>query len=389
MANIKQILRTCFLIIMLPCGIIIPGLIIYAFFSSVVGPRITAMGACSNYPGCLYGVVNGQKSVSVLGFSDDNARLLSRGLGGHTLIHDATNGRSLKRLNIGDTNYRYSIASDRSEIIAYDKNNVKVFDWDGELVRTWIPEAETTVEDVVRVPLVKGFLVAEESGVSVRHGDGSLIAWLREGDGYVRVATSANGDYVAAYNAPEQRVMVWPLQRLRDGVMIQEENLSSVIVSRDPSFLQLSDDGSLVAVQGQKGAYVWETGDGSLVMAVEPEQELRITAAALSPVGNRLAVGFNNGAIGIFDVATKAMVERFDLSNSPSRLMFDPDGNRLAMGLSSTSRVSGGELIFSQRNQDANRAYRPPSILRQSNNRISRRPGYAMVWSIDPNNSPD
>ncbi|MDG2990829.1 WD40 repeat domain-containing protein [Candidatus Synechococcus calcipolaris G9] len=388
MANIKQILRTCFLITMMPCGIIIPGFIIYAFFSSVVGPRITAMGACSNYPGCLYGVVNGRNLVSVWGFSGDNSRLLSRGE--HTLIHDATNGKILKRLNPVDKDYRYSIASDRNEIIAYNQNNVKVFDWDGELVGIWTPEAETTIHDVVRVPLLKGFLVAEEAGVSVRHGDGTLIAWLREGDGYMRVATSANGDYVAAYNEAEKRIMVWPLQRLRDGVVIREDSLPLARISRDRNFLQLSDDGSLIAVRGREGTYVWQTADGSLVMAVEPEEQ-DVTAVAFSPMGDRLAVGFNNGAIGIFDVTTRQMVERFDLSNPPSRLVFDADGNRLAMGLSSTSRVvSGGELLFDRSMRDGDRGHRPTSILRQSNNRVSRRPGYAMVWSVDDShNSPD
>ncbi len=375
MGNIKTILKQGCL---WPVAFVLTGFAGYIVWAQVVSPRIAAQGDCDRSAGCLYTAVNGRRSVAVIGFSADGSRFLSRGTSSGQ-IHDATNGKFLTALDEGRENYSYSISGDRSEIVAHRKDSVKVFDWNGELLRSWTPDPGTSVRHVVTIPLVKGFLVAEPAGVSVRQGDGALITWLVEGEGIMQVAAAEAGDYVAAYNFADDQLMAWPLQSLDDGIVIDEVEALA---------FQLSADGSRLAAGGPQGAYVWQTGDGSPVLAVEPEV-LKTTTAVLSLDGSLLAVGFENGSVAVFDVNTRELIRRFDHDRPPNQIMFDPLATSLAVGLDSQTSVSGGELVFRTQPHHDNVPYlrdsegmSPGGMLRQSQNRTSVKPGYAIVWSL-------
>ncbi len=379
MQTLKTVLK---LGCLLPAGIIIPGLILYAIGTNVVGPRLAAAGACMGAPDCRYAAVNGNRQVSIIGFSAEGDRFLSTG-SKSGLIHSATNGRVITGLSVGRESHSYRVSSDRSRILARRRDSVKVLNWDGELLQEWQPEPDKNIQDVVDVPFVNGFLVAEPDGASLRKADGSLITPILSGDRIAYVAASANGSHIAAYEPSSDRLFVWPLERLSDGIVIAGQNLQPVI-----GYLQFSDDGSRLLGRGDGTTYVWQTADGARIATVEATTP-RSTYAALNGAGDQLAVGFDNGTVAVFDVDSGEVINHFDHGREPRRMAFDPSGTFLAVGLDSETVVSGGELIFPPRHGDPNaRGMRPGGTLRQSPNRTSSRPGFAMVWSLETASAP-
>lgn len=359
---------------LLPAGFLLGGFALYALWTGVIAPRTASLGACKQDEGCLHTFFNGNRQVSVLGFSSDGSRFLSDGTGDGQ-IHDGATGKKLSGLDEGRENYSYSVSGDRSEIVAYQKlrknDRVKFFDWEGELLREWTPETEMTIADVVMVPIVKGFAIANGDGVSLWDGQGELITRLGEDLSVMDVAASADGEYLAAYDFTDDFITVWPLQRLGDIVKIE---------GVDALTIQLSDDGTLVAASGPAGAYVWRTADGERVTTVEAEGQ-KATAMALGGDGQQLAVGFETGAVLVVDVATGEVVKQLDHGSPANQLMFGPEGDRLAVGLDSEATVSGGELLLRPEPGEAVRRG-PGANLRQSENRISVKPGFGLVWSL-------
>ncbi|HIP71902.1 MAG TPA: WD40 repeat domain-containing protein [Anaerolineae bacterium] len=365
MKNSKALFKTGCL---LPVGIVIVGLIGYIFWSSILAPRISTTGACRKADGCLYTAFNGNRSVRIIGYSPDGSRFLSDGTS-DGLIHDASNGRKITDLDEGRDEHSYDISGDRSQIMAYRSDSIKFFDWDGKLLRDVTPGTDQGVLDVVRLPLVDGFAIANKAGISVWDGNNSLITWLDEGGGVMQLAASANGAFLAAYNFVDDEITIWPLQNLDDAVTIKEI---------EALFLQLSDDGSLLVAGGPGGAFVWNTSDGSLVTSLEPDG-LKAMATGFSYDGSLLAVGAENGAVSVLDVGRDELTAVFNLKSQPNRIVFAPDNTALAVGLAADTQVSGGELIFKPR---LGRQLQPGGLLRTDQNRISVKPGYAVALSL-------
>ncbi len=369
MKNVKSFFKTGCL---LPGGIIVIGLIAYFIWSSLLAPRFSALGACDKDDGCLYTAFNGNRTVSVIGYSPDGSRFLTDG-SNDGIIHDAANGRKITDLDEGSDNYNYVVSGDRTEIAAYRQDSIKFFDWDGELLRTWTPDADDSVRDMAMVASLDGFVTVGNGGASVWNGtDGTLITHLADGS-FLHVTASADGKYVAAYDFVDDEIFVFSLEKVAKPILIGEVEALSI---------HLSADGSLLAAGGPDGAFVWNTADGALVAALEPEG-LKVTAASLSDDGTRLAVGFENGIITVLDIPNDELVATFELKSQPNQLMFTPDDAGLAVGMAFDVDVSGGELIFRPRLSDRlSGKFRPGETLRTDQNRIDVKPGYAIVLSF-------
>ncbi len=365
MKNVKSFFKVGCL---LPGGIIFVGLIGY-FILSQLAPRLATLGACDKGDGCLYTALNGNRSVVVIGYSPDASRFLTDGTK-DGIIHDASNGRKITDLDEGLDNYNYVVSGDRTEIAAYRNDSIKFFDWDGELLRTWTPDADDNVTDMAMVSLINGFVTISKKGVSLwDSADGSLITRLVETGSFLHVAASADGEYVAAYDFVKDEITVFPLQNLAETVVIGEI---------EALYIHLSADGSLLAAGGPGGAYVWNTADGSLIAVLEPDG-LKATATGLSDDGTRLAVGFENGVITVLDIPDDELVATFEIRSQPRNMTFTPDNAGLAVGLAFNVEVSGGELIFRPR---ISGEFRPGEDLRTDRNRISVTPGYAIIFSL-------
>lgn len=352
-----------------PVVIVIVGLIGYFVWSTFLSARFSALGACDRGSGCLFTAVNGNRTVRVIGFSADNTRFLTDGTA-DGIIHDAENGRKVTTLDEGLDNHKYVISNDRTEILAHRNDSIMFFDWEGELLRTWTPDEDDNVGDVAMVPLIDGFVTSGKKGISLWNmSDGSLITQLSEMTGVMFVASSTDGEFVAAYNFVDDEIHVWPLQDLANTIVIRDVEALS---------LHLNADGSLVAVGGPEGAYVWNTADGSRVAALAPEG-VKTTSAGFSEDGTLLGAGFENGTVIVLDVVNNEIIHTFEHEFPPDNMTFMPDNNGLAIGLDHDVQVSGGELIFER---EPGEQYSPGDTLRTSDNRISVQPGYAIVWSL-------
>ena len=357
---------------LLPIGIVLIGLVGFFVWSTFLSARFSALGACDQSAGCLFTAVNGNRQVSVIGFSADNGRFLTDGTH-DAIIHDASNGNKIGTLDEGTDNHQYVIAGDHSEIIAHRTNSVKFFDWEGEILRTWTPDENDGVRDVAMVPMVDGFVTASRSGVSLwKMADGSLITPLAEMEGIMHVTASANGDVVAAYNFVENQLLIWPLANLEEQIIIDEVEALSI---------HLSSDGSLVAAGGPNGAFVWNSADGTLVNALEPEGQ-KATATGFSEDGKLLAVGFENGVVLVLDIVADELIASFPHEYSADNISFMSNNEGLAVGLNFDVTTSGGELIFHPRRDGVQREPFPGEMLRTSENRQSFSPGYAVVWEL-------
>ena len=350
-------------------GFLVLGIVGYFIWSTFLSARFSALGACDRGAGCLYTAVNGNRTVRVIGFSADNTRFLTDGTN-DGIIHDASNGSKVATLDEGRDNHSYKLSHDRTEIIAHRDNSIKFFNWEGELQRTWTPNANDSVRDVAMVPLVNGFVVSGKTGVTLwESANGTLITYLTEETGIMEVAASVDGEVVAAYNFVDDEIIVWPLQDLDNAV---------VIGGIDALSIHLNRDGSLVAAGGPSGAYVWNTADGSLVTALEPNG-MKSTAVGFSEDGTLLGVGAENGMVAVVDVMNDAIINTFEHEFPPDNITFMPDNSGMAVGLDYDVQISGGELIF---DREVGEQFAPGDTLRTSDNRISVQPGYAIVWSL-------
>ena len=348
---------------------VIIGLIGYFIWTTFLSARFSALGACDKGAGCLFTAVNGNRTISVIGFSADNSRFLTDGTS-DGIIHDAANGRKVATLDEGTENHSYVLSSDRTEILAYRTDSIMFFDWEGELLRTWAPDEDDSVGRVATLPLVNGFVTSGKKGISLWHmTDGSLITQLSDLTSVLYLVASTDGEFVAAYNFVDDEIHVWPLQDLSHTLVLGEIEANSI---------HLNADGSLLAAGGPDGAFVWHTSDGSLVASLEPEG-VKATATGFSEDGSLLAVGFENGMLVVVDVATEQIIKTFEHEYSPDNIIFLPDNSGVAVGLNFDVQVSGGELIF---DRDPGEQFSPGANIRTDENRISVRPGYAVVWSL-------
>jgi WD40 repeat protein len=356
-----------------PAGILLGGLVLYGLSNTLEG-HFAGMGDCDRSAGCLYALSDDSRGVRVIGFSANGDRILVQGQRGGR-IYDASNGRILQRLNLGNGPWKYSVTGDRSQIVASRKDLVKVLNWNGQVQHSWAPAADTSVRAVAMLPILNGFFVADSEGLAVHHQNGNLVTRIPVEGSFLDVTATPTGEYIAAYDFVGDTLNVWPLQRFSAGIRIPD------IVASTQS-IHLSADGALVAAGGEPGAYVWQTNNGQVVLAVEAS-DVAVTATALSQDGRQFATGFEDGRVKVFDVATQTPIQQFDHNRVPRKLGFDQGGERLAVELEHNVRISGGERILRRQDRDRE-ANRPTPVLRQSDNRISTSPGYAIVWELTP-----
>ncbi len=100
--------------------------------------------------------------------------------------------------------------------------------------------------------------------------------------------------------------------------------------------LAVSPDGIEVVAPSAEGFDVWTAKGEHLQRIVIPESSVDATAAAFSPDGGKLALGWvgesDKGVVEIIEQGSYRVVRRFEgLGHNPHALTFSPDGTRLAI----------------------------------------------------------
>lgn len=366
MENVKKFFKTGCL---LPAGIFIFGFILYVVYQSWIAPWAATLGKCGD--GCLYTATNGRNSVSVIGYSADGSRLLTRG--GKLLIHDTETGDKITEVDFDDAGYRVTISEDGQQIIAKKRDVLEFYNWDGELIRYWTHAEGSSMADMAQVPMVNGFAVTDKAGISIwKNSDDSLLVRLYEGERLGDLTTSLENDRLAAFDSINEQVLVWDLQSLDDAFVIN---------SVDADKIQLSADGSVLFVAAQEGIYVRDAENGDLLAVLETE-EAYATAFDFNTEEELVAIGYDTGDVVVWDYEQDVILIQIPHSHVPGTLTISPDGKQLAVGIRKSVEVSGGELIFNRSRIGIRNRNNPIFRLRQSDNRIDVTPGYAIVWSL-------
>lgn len=111
----------------------------------------------------------------------------------------------------------------------------------------------------------------------------------------------------------------------------------TVLIEGPGEEISLSDDGSLIALQNQRGVEIWEIGTKKKLYSYSPDQSSPFRTGYLgidfSEGGNRAAIADNNGAIHIVDPrADKNNALLIGHSNFAGLISFDDKGTRLYSG---------------------------------------------------------
>ncbi len=373
--------RSCLGIIFKAVAMLVIGFIGWCVWDAAISPRISTWGKHTKHPAFLYTCINGNRSVSVIGFSPDGSRFLTSG-SKHALIHDAATGDKISEVKDHWQDGGYEISGDRSVITAKWSNRrtkeveLKVFDWDGELLRTIKMEDGARPNSVAMISKLKGGFASAEGGrVVVRDASGKRVVELPGDVGGYKLLSSADGNVVVAKGSGTFHV--WKLDAADNVVTINSPESSSA---------QLSADGARLAAKSGSEVHVWSTADGSLLTTWKSDG-LDLFSSALSPDGTLIAAGAKDGTIVVADAKSGDELYRFGNEMTPGSIAFSPRLDRIIAGLSYRSTVSGGEAIFPRKvgghhNTQQRDHRRGTGIVRQSENRISRTPGYAIAWSL-------
>ena len=220
---------------------------------------------------------------------------------------------------------------------------------------------------VAMIAKLKGGFASSEGGrVVVRDASGERVVELPGEVGGYKLLSSADGNVIVANNI--NGLHIWRLDVL-DGVL--------TISFPKVSDARLSEDGSRLAANAGDEVHVWSTIDGSLLTTWKSDG-LDLFSSALSRDGTRIAAGAKDGTIVVADANSGVELHRFENEMTPSSMAFSADADRIIAGLMYESTVSGGELISSGTSGSGG-----SGRIRQSENRISRTPGYAIAWSLE------
>jgi WD40 repeat protein len=357
-------------------GVLIVGFLLWSVWAGWIQPRLAASTTCLRESGCLYTVVNGSSSVRVVGFSADGSRLLTRG--GETLLHDTETGERAGRLrpalpNLLTTTPTIHFMGERPEIAILSREGIEFFDHEGTLMRTWRALPGENTRYFAPLPLVNGFALAQEEAVALYNfPEGRVFTRLPDTPGISLLAASADGGILAGYHAQSDTLYVWPLQSLRDTIAIPAGGA--------PRTLQLSGDGRLLAASTDELAQVWRVADGERLLWVDPPEQSRINYLSLSANGERLALGYNNRLVEVWSVADADLRQQLAHPRPISGVALSPDGERLAVGLSRDARfIRYTEQQLNAFQSRGTSAYR---YLSPNTTYTERLPGFAIVRDV-------
>jgi DNA-binding SARP family transcriptional activator/WD40 repeat protein len=204
-----------------------------------------------------------------------------------------------------------------------------------EAVRTYgddaaVPQAEEILRRAAPAVSIDTTLILRSRVRWVDFTDrGNAIALGGE-DGSVGVWDLTNGSRRLALSLPSPELTCIDLY----GECFPRRGIYTIDLSNDGSRLAIGDTGD----DGEGEAHVWDVGSGREILTVtlpfsqrqsSPLVHSLVPEVALSPDGRLLATGHADGAVRIFDIATRRKLWSLRRSIWSRLLIFSPDGARL------------------------------------------------------------
>jgi WD40 repeat protein len=285
-------------------------------------------------------------SINGITFLADNRHLLVAGASGLELWDTRTAARVRTLTDeMGFDPIGLSLAgSPDGKLVAVGNSNLAGFGTtllfdvaSGKALDRRLPEVRSIAE-MVFSPDGKSIAVAGADTLVFQVADGSLVHRLAaaqdEDSATVTVAYSRDGRWLAV-GGKDGNTVLWDTSTWTQSRAFPEHPAAVLQ-------LQFSPDGRQLLSAGESQARVWDVATGAERQRfdirgtrsrsqIDPEGNLR--KVAFSGDGRRLATAFSDGPVRIWDVETGQLILTLaDVVTALGQLTFSPDGRRLVLG---------------------------------------------------------
>jgi len=234
------------------------------------------------------------KPVVALMRSQDGKRLVSASRDGTALVWDWEQRKVVRRIAAGwDFAEAFALSPDGSKLAAAGRSHrIKLFD-------TTTGQVVGEPDDGITGPLVHAATIDQGQTWVGLSTDGSMVVWNR---GELK---------------PLRRIIV------ADVGEQQHEFAFAVSAKQNLAFVATSTTPSIQA---------WDVGEGKVAFQVPVGGDSAVLSLAVSPNGDRLAVGFHSGVAEIWDIAGKKKLHTWKAPAPIQTFAFHPTGKTLAVG---------------------------------------------------------
>jgi len=182
-------------------------------------------------------------------------------------------------------------------------------------------------------------MVADETSARTTQHKWKIVHTLQQDSGVSVVAASPSGKEIASGSILSAAINVWDI---RTGTQIRvlkglKGSVQALAYSPDGQFLAA---GRGMVNSSETSVHVFQAGSGTIVQQLEPPRIVNrdapkgvaaVKSLQYSPDGQFLAVGFEGGAIGMYEAATGKLKQSFPTHAAiDGPLSYDPSGQYLA-----------------------------------------------------------
>uniref|UniRef100_A0AAU3GY66 Serine/threonine protein kinase n=1 Tax=Streptomyces sp. NBC_01401 TaxID=2903854 RepID=A0AAU3GY66_9ACTN len=285
--------------------------------------------------------LKGPDSVQALVFGKDSKTLLAAGGDGTIRKWDvsAEQGESI-RIGVPAYLQPAMFTADLKRLIRADKNKVQVWDvTSGRVVRTFDgPPGGKGQEG-----FVQSLALSPDGKTLVGSMPEGLYTWDLGSGKRLGIQKGQFSGPLAFSPDAELLVTAFPL-KLRDFPSLKAvATIDSEFNSSQTS--TFSPDSQILAIAERNGPVrLWNVATRQNVVTLKGHKD-SVVSLAFQPGGSALASGSEDGTVRLWDTVTGKTTATFDCGGKVAAVVFSPDGNTLAAGLSQVDSASAEDTV--------------------------------------------
>ena len=344
-------------------GIILGGLVLFAFYRNYLGPKIASMVLCKKKEACIHGLTLGENGPHTLAYSEDGTYLIGIGYSGARLW-DVENNYREKRLSLSGAG-NLAVSDTGQFAITQGKDQIYLFDATGEQQLEFLTK-DQNLKSMTAIAFVPGNNLLATAGDGLRlwnTQNGSPITQLPHKQVVSSIATSSSG--LIAAGQQDGKIILWPLDDFR--------NYSTLPAFQDPiRELAFHPDGKRLAVAGPKGQIALFDVSTKQRIHTFQHQQAAVSEISFSKDGRYLAAAYRPGLAVLWEVETGGVLLTLDHPRKLDSLALSPDGSQVAIALEKEAVVNQGK------------SRRGPKLNYSTGDGTRIKPGVTLIKKVDP-----